>query len=226
SPCEELERFQKAYKNQTINQYEHTINQLKIKAQGTNENGWAFPLSSDGFYGVPSVVPSVGSSVRMAERLGGNYVGCFHNHTNHNLTNSVPMFSAHDVRMLRSYARDHDISSNEKNYSVYFLGLVTKDESVYMIKIKDWDKIKTYFDSPSNFKKLHEDLVRKYKVLKENGNSTKINLEKVFLKTLLDLDIGVGLFEEINVTNSDGSSEKKWHEINLDSNNNIIKNKC
>jgi hypothetical protein len=221
-----LERFQKAYDNQTINQYEHTINQLKIKAQGTNENGWAFPLNSNGLYGVPSVVPSVGSSVDMSQRLGGNYVGCFHNHTNHYLTNSVPMFSAHDVRMLRSYARDHDISSNEKNYSVYFIGLVTKSENVYMLKIKDWNKIDAFFSSPKNLKDLDEMLMKKYTNLKLTGNFSQSNLEKEFLKILNQLDIGVGFFEEISVTNSDGSSEKKWHEITLDSNNNLIKNKC
>lgn len=226
SPCEELERFQKAYENQTINQYEHTINQLKIKAQGTNENGWAFPLNSNGLYGVPSVVPSVGSSVKMAERVGGNYVGCFHNHTNHNLTNSVPMFSALDVRMLRSYARDHNMSSNEKNYSVYFIGLVTKSENVYMLKIKDWNKIDAFFSSPKNLKDLDEMLMKKYTNLKLTGNFSQSNLEKEFLKILNQLDIGVGFFEEISVTNSDGSSEKKWHEITLDSNNNLIKNKC
>lgn len=208
-PCQELKKLSESM------YYAEKIADLKRKANGRSEFGWAFKYFPNGTtFQSPTAVPHLRNDRTKIDlgNLQGGWIGVFHNHTEPTSTKAIQMFSAGDVRWL--LGRGNNIhfanvaNSPGPKFSELFVGLVVKN-GVYVLKIKNWTK----------FSKLVNDLTYKYfeDELKDlnridTHEASKETHEKTFLKMLEKYDLGIGLYEQ--------DEQGKWNELIFDPQNN------
>ena len=195
---------------------------LKTKAAGPKEHAWAYKyFSGTNNFAPPTVVghnTSNPNKVYLEAFLGSEWLGAFHNHTNGE-NPTIKMFSPGDLEWLFLKAvkkNNHQPPSvTSAGINELFLGLVNINE-VYCLKIKDWNKFHTLINT-AIFDKFEKELLKKYHL--RDSNTSQIQLQEDFLKSLKKYDLGVGLYEQ--------DANGNWSEINLDAtNNNPVKTPC
>jgi hypothetical protein len=219
NPCDEIKE---AVDSTNIDSH---FNELKLKLNNLNENGKLYYKLNDGRFNSRNIAVSVFNFNSVSINSNKDVFGAGHTHTD----DLFSMYSWSDVHSLYSIYNNSD--SSLKNLVMYYLISrkdVNSDTNFYVIKVEDFEKLKTQLtldikniirnsldvNSNSNLSDIIE-------ILNKNlGNqyNSSMDLEKTFLERFKSH--GIKLYKS-----NDGVTNLK--ELTIDSSTNTVKeNPC
>ncbi len=202
--------------------FRNTMGILKNSAQNDNfEKGFLLKpnnTGSNGGYDYTEVNgPVNGDGININLQTGDQYAGLIHSH--YEKEDMLSVFSVSDLATIWDMSLYGNITNPEKNF---FLGVVTANETTYLLTIEDLGKFITFGDNNL----ANSDLKDILQIIYQNppysisSNKTNIHNEQSFAKLLKNMNTGLKLMKG-NYTNFYG-----WSTVDVDNNNNVTTNYC